>query len=80
MKKLLIVLALLLVLPCVAFAVDFPIPDTVQTKCYNNTAMITCPSSGEALDGPESSVQAPIRSHIPNLMRTGMTCPSQTII
>ncbi len=44
MRRLLIVCALLLVLLCVDLAVDFPIPDTGQTKFYDDTEEITCPS------------------------------------
>jgi hypothetical protein len=54
MKRLLIVLTLLLVLPCVTFAVDCPIPDTGQTKCYNATTSIPCPSPGQPFYGQDA--------------------------
>ena len=52
MKRLSIVCLLLLVLPCMALA---QLPDTGQTKCYNNSAeMITCPSPGEDFYGQDA--------------------------
>jgi len=38
-------IALTLCLSSIAFA--GPIPDTGQTKCYNDTAEISCPAPGE---------------------------------
>ena len=40
MKKVLIISAVVLVVPLVAFAGT--LPDTGQTKCYDNTQEITC--------------------------------------
>jgi len=37
-----------------AHAAAFPLRDTGQTKCYNNTAEITCPSPGEAFYGQDA--------------------------
>jgi len=56
MKRLLIVLALLLVLPCVTFAVDCPVPDTGQTKCYDDVGseIDPCPSPGEDFYGQDA--------------------------
>lgn len=54
MKRLTVVCALLLVLPCMAWAVDCPIPDTGQTKCYDNTQEITCPNPGEPFSGQDA--------------------------
>ncbi len=55
MKSLTIACALLLVLPCMAWAVDCPIPDTGQTRCYdNNEQKITCPSPGEDFYGQDA--------------------------
>ena len=34
-------------------AVDCPVPDTGQTKCYNNESEITCPSPGEDFYGQD---------------------------
>jgi len=31
-----------------------PIPDTEQTKCYNNTSEITCPNPGEPFYGQDA--------------------------
>ena len=64
MKRLSIVCAVLMVLvwPCVTFAVDCPIPDTGQTKCYNNSEEITCPSPGEPFYGQDAQY-APCNPH-----------------
>jgi hypothetical protein len=45
MKTSLVISAVLLALPCVVLAT--PIPDTGQTKCYNDTQEITCPLPSE---------------------------------
>jgi len=52
MRVLLIIFALLLILPCIVLA--GPVPDTGQTKCYNNSDSITCPSLGEAFYGQDA--------------------------
>ena len=54
MKKLLIACAVLWVLHCLSFAVDYPIPDTGQTKCYDNSQEIACPSPGEPFYGQDA--------------------------
>jgi hypothetical protein len=54
MTRISIVCALLLVLPCMAWAVDCPIPDTGQTKCYENSVEILCPSPGEPFYGQDA--------------------------
>ena len=38
----------------IAFAVDCPIPDTGQTKCYDNSVEITCPLPGEDFYGQDA--------------------------
>jgi hypothetical protein len=53
MKSLIVVCALLLVLPCMAWAVDCPVPDTGQIKCYDDSVEITCPSPGEPFYGQD---------------------------
>ena len=57
MKRLSIVCVFLMVifLPCVTFAVDCPIPDTGQTKCYNTITSIPCPSPGEPFYGQDAN-------------------------
>lgn len=32
-----------------------PVPDTGQTKCYNNTVEIPCPSSGQPFYGQDAN-------------------------
>jgi hypothetical protein len=51
MKRLSIVCTLLLVLPCIALA---QLPDTGQTKCYDDDSEITCPNPGEAFYGQDA--------------------------
>ena len=55
-KEGIVVVALFAVffLSSIAFAVDCPIPDTGQTKCYNNGGGITCPSPGEPFYGQDA--------------------------
>jgi len=47
-----VILALALVLPKMAFA--SPVPDSGQTKCYNNTVDIPCPQPGEPFYGQDA--------------------------
>jgi len=48
-----VIIALALVLPKMAFAA--PVPDTGQTKCYNNTQEIPCPQPGEPFYGQDGN-------------------------
>ena len=52
MKMIAIITAMLLVMPLVSLAA--PIPDTGQTKCYNNTQEIVCPQPGEDFYGQDA--------------------------
>ena len=47
----------MLVLPCLASAVDCPIPDTGQTKCYDDfgNEIDPCPSPGQPFYGQDGS-------------------------
>jgi len=47
-------LLLALMLPTTAPAVDFPLPDTGQTKCYTDSANILCPSLGQPFYGQDA--------------------------
>ncbi len=38
-------------------ATTYPIVDTGQTRCYNNSAEITCPSAGQAFSGQDGQAQ-----------------------
>ena len=40
-----------------------PFPDTGQTKCYNNTGEIPCPSPGEDFYGQDAQYHGPVRSY-----------------
>lgn len=53
MEKILLVCAVLLVLPCTAFAPC--VPDTGQTDCYDQEQEITCPRPGEPFYGQDGS-------------------------
>ncbi len=56
-KKGILVTAILLAalsLSTMAWAVDCPIPDTGQTKCYDDTQEITCPQEGEDFYGQDA--------------------------
>ena len=50
-----ILLPLTLIFCGSVWAYPFPLPDTGQTKCYNNTEEITCPGSGEAFYGQDGN-------------------------
>jgi len=50
----LVTLFALLFLSSIALAVDCPLPDTGQTKCYNLTGEITCPQPGEDFYGQDA--------------------------
>ncbi|MCD4743048.1 MAG: DUF1566 domain-containing protein [Desulfobacteraceae bacterium] len=66
-----------LILPVFAQAFDM-LPDTGQTKCYNNTAEIPCPSEGAAFYGQDASYNinpqsytalgAPIKDNVTGLV------------
>ncbi len=61
MMKMVRIQVLLLVLPVFGWAGQ--IPDTGQTKCYNNTGEITCPNPGEAFYGQDAQYDGPARSY-----------------
>ena len=49
------ILMILLITPIMFDSVlASPIPDTEQTKCYNNTSEITCPNPGEPFYGQDA--------------------------
>jgi hypothetical protein len=52
MKRLFILCAMILFLPFVVSAGT--LPDTGQTKCYDNSSEITCPNRGEAFYGQDA--------------------------
>ena len=60
-KKEGIVVALFTVffLSSIAFAVDCPLPDTGQTKCYNNSSEITCPPVETAISDSIAFLRSP---------------------
>ena len=48
----LVAAVMVLMVPAVVFA--WPVPDTGQTKCYNNTVEIPCPQPGEPFYGQDA--------------------------
>jgi hypothetical protein len=54
-KILIIVCTLLLILTVSSSSHAWPIPDTAQIKCYNNTGEIQCPQPGEAFYGQDGN-------------------------
>jgi hypothetical protein len=53
MKSLLICCAILLIFPFIVYS--NPVPDTGQTKCYDKSQEITCPSPGEPFYGQDAN-------------------------
>lgn len=51
------ILIALLLIPAITVHA-WPIPKTGQTKCYNNTAEITCPGPGDLFFGQDGNIQA----------------------
>ena len=51
---LLTIFSVLFSLSTLTLAVDCPIPDTGQTKCYNNTQEIFCPLPGQPFYGQDA--------------------------
>jgi len=45
------------------FAVDCPIPDTGQTRCYDDSKEITCPSPGEDFYGQDAQYASNLHSY-----------------
>jgi hypothetical protein len=61
MKRLLLVSACLLVLPCAAFAGS--LPDTGQTRCYDEDSEISCPAPGQDFYGQDAQYSCNPRSY-----------------
>ena len=56
-----VIIAIALVLPKMAFAA--PVPDTGQTKCYNNAVEILCPQPGEPFYGQDAQYGPNLQSY-----------------
>ncbi|MGO4908186.1 DUF1566 domain-containing protein [Pseudorhodobacter sp. W20_MBD10_FR17] len=65
MQKTLLSTLLLTAAPAFAQAV-FPIPDTMQTTCYNATQAIDCPAPGEAFYGQDAQHEGSQQSYTNN--------------
>jgi len=53
------------------------VPDTGQTKCYDNDSEITCPQSGEPFYGQDAQYAGPARSYT-KLGQNGTPLPDTT--
>jgi hypothetical protein len=51
---------------CAAPAAAYQLPDTGQTKCYDNTQEIPCPQSGQVFYGQDGNYQGPQPSYRDN--------------
>jgi hypothetical protein len=67
------VLIVLLLIPAIN-VYAWPWPDTGQTKCYNDTVEIPCPSLGQPFYGQDAQYQGPTRSYI-KLGQNGVVLP-----
>jgi hypothetical protein len=54
-KKKSILLSLCLLMVEITFVYSYPVPDTGQTKCYNNLTEIPCPQPGEPFYGQDAN-------------------------
>ncbi len=72
MMKMVRIQVLLLVLPVFGWAGQ--IPDTGQTKCYDNSVEIPCPSPGEMFHGQDAQYDGPARSYT-KLGQNGVELP-----
>jgi len=73
MRKIEVVLVTLVAvffLSSIAWAVDCPIPDTGQTKCYDNSQEITCPNPGEPFYGQDGNYTC--NPHSYNMLASGI--------
>jgi hypothetical protein len=61
MKTVLVICAALLALPFIALAT--PVPDTGQTKCYDNSQEIACPNPGEDFYGQDAQYGPNLHSY-----------------
>ena len=71
-KPTLISILAVLLFPLVSSA--GPVPDTGQTKCYDNSGEIPCPQPGEAFYGQDAQYQGPARSYT-KLGQDGVALP-----
>ena len=70
--KIVLMQILLFVVPVLVFA--GPMPDTGQTKCYDNSVEIPCPNSGEPFYGQDAQYSGPARSYT-KLGQNGVELP-----
>jgi len=52
-----IYIIIFILIPATLPAVDFPLPDTGQTKCYDNDSEIPCPAPGEPFYGQDAQYE-----------------------
>jgi len=64
MRKIIAITTLFLIsLSSIAWAEDYPIPDTGQNICYDNSTAISCPSPGEPFYGQDAQYLCNLRSY-----------------
>jgi hypothetical protein len=73
-KILIIACALPLVWALCSSSHAWPIPDTGQTKCYNNTGEIPCPQPGEPFYGHDGNNTAYFRNTVSHSSTTDANC------
>src|SRR5512139_1228059 len=61
MKKLLLFSTALFILPCLTFAGG--LPDTGQTRCYDEDSEISCPAQGQEFYGQDAQYSCNPRSY-----------------
>ena len=73
MTKRVILLAIVIFMVPV-YAVGWPVPDTGQTKCYDNSGEISCPEEGQPFFGQDAQYAGPARSYT-KLGQNGVELP-----
>lgn len=73
--KMVLMQACMLILPMLLFA--GPIPDTGQSKCYDDSSEIPCPNPEEAFYGQDAQYAGPARSYT-KLGQNGVELPGTT--
>ena len=70
MRRVVLSILVLLAFPYIALAT--PVPDTGQTKCYDNSQEITCPNPGEDYYGQDAQYITNPRSVSKELRNSGL--------
>ena len=73
MTKRVILLAIVILMVPV-YTAGWPVPDTGQTRCYDNSGEIPCPEEGQPFHGQDAQYAGPARSYI-KLGQNGVELP-----